>query len=227
MLPEIGISKRRAALEISVGYALILLIIWLPHQYHKGINAAPAVWILGCMWLSFDGWARLGLRGKNFVRTLWITGGALVLALAAVAVAIHYGTYHAPSTAFVFLRVYWGYPPECLAQQILLQGFFLRRSLRFMPSTWSAVALSAVLFAAAHSPNPVLVPITLIWAVCSCFLFLRYENILNLSLAHAIIGVCIAITVPNHYTHHMRVGLGYVQYQDSSDRFIEFRRTLE
>ena len=76
-----------------------------------------------------------------------------------------------------------------------------------------AIALAAVLFAAAHIPNPLLVALTLIWGAISCTLFLRYRNLYALALAHGILGMTLAVTVPNPIARHMRVGLGYLEYQ--------------
>jgi hypothetical protein len=53
---------------------------------------------------------------------------------------------------------------------------------------------------------------TFVWGVIACVLFLRYRNIYALGVAHGIMGLCIAVTVPNSLHHHMRVGLGYLRY---------------
>ena len=83
---------------------------------------------------------------------------------------------------------------------------------RLLPGKALPVAVATAIFALAHLPNPVLTPITLIWGAISCLLFLRYRNIYALGLAHGILGLCVAITVPNALHRHMRVGLGYLQY---------------
>ena len=56
--------------------------------------------------------------------------------------------------------------------------------------------MAALLFALAHLPNPILAPITLIWGLAACLLFLRYRNLYPLMIAHAILGITIAITIP-------------------------------
>ena len=47
----------------------------------------------------------------------------------------------------------------------------------------------------------------------ACPFFLRYRNLYALGLAHGILGLCVAITVPDALHHHMRVGLGYLRYR--------------
>jgi hypothetical protein len=75
------------------------------------------------------------------------------------------------------------------------------------------VIVTAVIFALAHLPNPILTPVTLLWGLAACLLFLRYRNLYPLAMAHAIFGICIAITIPGPVSHNMRVGLGYLRYR--------------
>jgi hypothetical protein len=97
-------------------------------------------------------------------------------------------------------------------QQFLLQSYFLLRLLRLLPGKAAPVVAATGIFALAHLPNPILTPITLVWGAVSCILFLRYRNIYALGVAHGILGLCVAVTVPNSLHHHMRVGLGYLRY---------------
>ena len=76
-----------------------------------------------------------------------------------------------PTGAIDFVEGYLAYAVWTGVQQFLLQGFFLLRLLRVTPKGWVAVLAAAVLFAAAHLPNPVLTPITLVWGFVACMLF--------------------------------------------------------
>ncbi len=142
-----------------------------------------------------------------------VVGAALAVAIAAVVVAVRLHTLHAPHSVVLFAHRYWNYAVWAVFQQFLLLDFFLRRLQRLLPSAWSAVLATAGLFALAHVPNPVLVPVTLVWGAVACALFLRYRNVYTLGMAHAIFGICIAITVPGQVDHNMRVGLGYLMYR--------------
>jgi membrane protease YdiL (CAAX protease family) len=101
-------------------------------------------------------------------------------------------------------------------QQIVLQWFFLSRSLRLLSRPPSAVALTAGLFAVAHLPNPILTFLTLFFGLASCYFFLYYRNLVPLALAHAILGISIGITVPGSIDHNMRVGISYLTYVDNT-----------
>ena len=137
---------------------------------------------------------------------------ALTLAAFAVLVARDLGTYHPLYSPPPFLVHVSGYVIWAFLQQFILQAYVLLRLLRMkLPQRW-AVVVAAVMFMCAHIPNPVLIPLTLAWGLISCVLFLRYRNLYTLGLAHGILGICIAVTVPNAIQHHMRVGLGYMHY---------------
>jgi hypothetical protein len=59
----------------------------------------------------------------------------------------------------------------------------------------------------------VLVPATLLGGLVFCKLFRRYRNIYTLVVAQTILGICLAAAVPETVHHHMRVGIGYLNFQ--------------
>lgn len=205
-------SKRRDALEIAVIYGLILAVEWTPRPLQRVLWLVAVIGLLLIVWRSFDGWQAMGFRATNFARSLWIAGAALALALIAIAIAARMHTLLTPGGPFVFLATYCAYAVWSGVQQILLQGVFLPRFLRLIPRPAAAALVAAALFAAAHLPNPVLMPVTFIWGFVACLLFLRYRNVYPLMIAHAILGITVAMTIPGPIDHNMRVGLGYLTY---------------
>jgi len=207
-----GRGKARDLVEIAVAYALILLVIWTPRPWQRYLwpIAVAAVVVILC--ISFDGLEAMGLRTANFRRSLWIAGAALLMAGAAVLVSLKLHTLRLPDGVLAFIGTYCAYAVWSGVQQFLLQGVFLLRFLRLIPEPRRAALAAAALFAAAHLPSPILTPITLIWGFAACLLFLHYRNLYPLALAHAILGVTVAVTIPGPVDHNMRVGLGYLTY---------------
>lgn len=211
--PEAIGNKRRNWIEIGAAYALILAVEWTPRPLQRAMWVAAAVGIALILWRSFGGWAEMGFRVANLWRSLWIAAAALLVAGAVVLVALGMHTLLVPGGPFLFLWAYCAYAIWACAQQFLLQGFFLLRLSRVISGERQAALAAAALFAGAHMPNPFLVPVTLVWGVLSCLLFLRYRNLYPLMIAHAILGITVAMTVPGPVDHNMRVGLGYVVYR--------------
>jgi hypothetical protein len=225
-------SGRRAAIEIAVGYGLTLAVVWTPRPAQRFLWVVAVVGVSIIVWRSFAGWKAMGFTATNFVRSLWIAGAALLLASGAIGVAAHMHTLHLPpGGVLTFIGTYIAYAIWACVQQFLLQGFFLLRVLRVIPKAPVAALGAAALFAGAHLPNPVLTPITLIWGFAACLLFLRYRNIYPLMMAHAILGITVAITVPGPVDHNMRVGLGYLMYNPYArphpHHFGAFRRLTQ
>jgi membrane protease YdiL (CAAX protease family) len=210
--PLSGRSKRRDAIEIAVAYGLIMAVEWTPRPLQRVLWLVAAVGLVIIVWRSFDGWQAMGFRAANFGRSLWIAAAALVLAAVAIAVAARMHTLLVPGGVLAFLATYCAYALWTGVQQFLLQGVFLLRFLRLIQRPAMAALTAAALFSTAHLPNPVLMPITLIWGLAACLLFLRYRNIYPLMIAHAILGITVAMTVPGPVDHNMRVGLGYLTY---------------
>jgi membrane protease YdiL (CAAX protease family) len=211
-------SKRRVLIEIAVAYGLILAVIWTPRPWQRGLWWIAAASVVAIASMSWDGARPMGLRPAKFFSSAWIVGAALGIAGIAIAIAARLHTLRLPPGPIPFIVSYFAYAIWALAQQFLLQSFFLLRFTRiFSSSLWAAIAAAAI-FALAHLPNPILTPITLIWGVAACLLFLRYRNLYALAIAHAIIGITIAITVPGPVDHNMRVGLSYLTYSHRGHR---------
>ncbi|MGO9317364.1 MAG: type II CAAX prenyl endopeptidase Rce1 family protein [Terracidiphilus sp.] len=205
-------SRRRDLIELTVAYSLILIVCWTPRPWQRILWWVAAAAVVAIASISFVGLQAMGLRRANFLCSLWIVGAALLVSAVAVVLALWLHTLHVPATPLLFIETYVGYIIWTFAQQLLLQCFFLARLSRLLPNAKLAAVVAALIFAAAHLPSPILAPLTLLWGLASCLLFLRYRNLYTLAMAHAILGITIAITVPGPVSHNMRVGLGYLTY---------------
>jgi membrane protease YdiL (CAAX protease family) len=209
-------SRRRDFLELVTIYGLILLVIWTPQPWQGPLSGVAAISIIAVIAVSYEGMRPMGLCTVNLVKSLWAVALAMTIALCAVWMAGRMHTLHVADSPWTGVRNYGGYAVWAGMQQLILQSFFLPRSLRLLRNAPAAAVVSAVLFAIAHLPNPLLTLITLVCGLASCLFFLRYKNLWPLALAHAILGISIAITIPSPVDHNMRVGLGYVTWADGA-----------
>ena len=206
-------GRRLVLVELCVAYGLILATVWTPRPAQSWLWWASVLWIAASTWWSFPGWAAIGFRRAGFVSSLWVLALAAILAAIAVALAIRLHTLRIPHSLLAWVVAWGGYTVWSFVQQFLLQGYFLLRLVRLLPRrAWAAVT-AAVIFAAAHLPNPLLTAVTLVWGIVACFVFLRCANVYALMLTHALLGVSLAITVPGPVIHNMRVGIGYLRYR--------------
>lgn len=209
------LSKRRAGwalLELAIGYTLILAVIWTPRPLQRWLYWAAIAWFVVSIASSFPGWRAFGCSVAGFWRSAWVVGVALLLAGVAVTIAGSLHTLHRPSGLLHWVLAFGGYAIWSLAQQFLLQGYFLARLVRVLPSATLAAFTAATIFSIAHLPNPILTALTLVWGLAACLVFLKMRNLWTLAMAHAIFGIAVAITIPATTLHNMRVGLGYLRY---------------
>jgi membrane protease YdiL (CAAX protease family) len=109
------------------------------------------------------------------------------------------------------LHLMWPYMVWALIQEFLLQSFFFTRCEELFGSS-AAVWVAATLFAAAHLPSPILTTFTLVGGLFFCEMFRRYRSIYSIGVVHGLLGLTIAVTMPDSLLHHMRVGIGYLRY---------------
>jgi membrane protease YdiL (CAAX protease family) len=205
--------RQRDWAELWIGYGLILIVVWTPNPWQRVLYWIAVVFIGVTAWMRRKQTRPNGFVFKGLLPSLWIVLVALAALFAAIAAAAHLHTLHRlygplPVVAHILAYAVWA-----LVQQFILQVFVLLRLLRLEIRRWPAILLAAVLFAIAHLPNPVLVPVTLVWGVATSLAYLRYRNLYAIALAHGILGMGLAVCVPNAVHHHMRVGLGYLEYR--------------
>ena len=209
--------KSRDFLEVAVTYGLVLLALWTPNPLQAWLSRIILVWVVLATAASGQDARTLGFRPSRLWPSLWVIAIAMLAAALAVWIAAQIHTLHPLPSGMPTVSRTWGYLLWAFLQQFLLQVFFLLRLLRLLPSKTAAVIAAAVLFASAHIPNPLLVVVTLLWGAAACALFLRYRDLYSLGIAHGILGICLAVTVPNAVHHQMRVGLGYLRYHEHRD----------
>ena len=192
-------TRRRIAWdlgELLIGFSLILAAIWTPRPLQYSLCFIALGWFIVSITLSFESWKALGCCLAGFWRSSWIVGVAVLVSGAATFFAVSFHTLHHPGEPLRWVTTFGGYTIWALFQQLLLQGYFLARTLRLIPNPNVAACLTASVFALLHLPNPVLTPLTLIWGLAACLVFIRSRNVYPVALAHAIFGICVAITVP-------------------------------
>jgi Type II CAAX prenyl endopeptidase Rce1-like len=152
----------------------------------------------------------VGLRGIG--GAAWVIPLAFVVCAATIGLAIWFGTF---TPLYGRRPVYWHaifYAIWALEQQFILNSFFYKRFESLLGNTTLTVAVTAALFAFVHLPNPVLMPATFLGGLLFVEAFRRWRNIYPLAIAHAMFGLTLAVTFPDHWIRHMRVGLAFFTF---------------
>ena len=202
-------ASTRTSAELAIGFAAIMAVLWLPPREQLVFGPIALFSPLVAVLSRRPTLAELGLGWRGLLRSLWILPAAVAVAFGGILLAKAGGTLHElykPDLAHVGGYVVW-----TIYQQFLLQDYFMPRLQRLF-SAEAAIALAAVLFAFAHLPNVVLTVATLAWGAISCALFRRYRSLLVLGIVQGLLGLTVAVCVPDVFLHHMRVGLGYWHY---------------
>lgn len=207
-----GKSDWLTLIQVGTGYALIMGTIWTVKTTQRWFFWISAAWFL--VWALMAAWKALQ-RGVKFppvkVTALLILAGAMVAA-SFIALAAVLGTLHGLFGRKDPVLHAGSYLVWAMIQQIIQQTFFLTRFEQLTQSGLRASLIAASLFGLAHLPNPVLAPVTLAGGWLMSELYLRYRTVLPLGIAHGLVGMAIAVSVPDHIQHHMRVGLSYLLY---------------
>jgi len=205
------VRELRPLWELIIGYGLLLLALWCEGDLRWVWAAALTLWMLGITVYHRPSFGELGLGAKGFLRSLWIVGAAIVAGAVMLGIAQLAGTLHPYVVRRTLLAAASGYLMWTFEQQFMLQSFFFLRLERLLGSR-RAVWAAAGLFALAHVPNPILVPATLAAGLAFCELFRRQRSIYALAMAQAILGMCLAASIPDALHHHMHVGIGYLTW---------------
>jgi len=212
------IEKRRLSRTVFVSsqlivvYILIECALWSPDTAARNHWAlVAALTVLAFVLIDRPSIRRLGLGlpnafGATVVLIVSVTG-AFVLILA----VNELGGQIDPSATLANLSRSFGYVIWAAIQELLLQSFFFTRCEDLFGSS-TAVWAAAILFAAAHFPSPYLTTFSLAAGLFFCEMFRRYRSVYPLALAHAILGLAVAVAMPDSLMHHMRAGIGYLQY---------------
>lgn len=203
-------SHVRDMAEIAIVFTLILIAVWTPQGR---VNAVVSLSAAACL-VAFAIAGRWSARELGLTRPLagvgyiLLAGAVLCGAILLVGIPLRF----AGAGNFLPLSRSWQYVVWALAQEFILQCIFYLR-LEFLLGSRRAVLAAAGLFAVAHIPSPLLTMLSFFGGILFCALFRRFRNLYPLGIIHGALGLTIAASLPDHWLHHMRVGIGYLRFR--------------
>lgn len=197
---------------MAVAYSLLEASLWTEGHTQRIFALATAVWIVVATLVNRRSLRELGLGTRGFVNSLIAIPVALAAATVIVLIGWKAGTLRGLFGASPPLWHFIAYVIWALMQQFILNSFFFLSLEALLGDSQRALWGAATLFCFAHLPNPVLMAGTLLVAVFLVSLFRRYRNLYPLGIAHALLGLSLALTVPDAWIRHMRVGISYLHF---------------
>ena len=175
------------------GYFLLELALWNTgwRQLAFGIVTLASI-----LWITARGNRNrneLGLGRAGVRRSFALVPAAAALAYSRYIVRLMAGTLHLARGLPLWhagLYATWA-----MLQEFLLQSFIFVRLERLIGGRLAILA-SAGVFATAHLPNPVLMAATFVMGLALSYWFWRHRNLYALGIAHALLGLCLAICLP-------------------------------
>ncbi len=198
-----------SAAEVAAFYAVAMATIWFGDRIRPTILIVALLIVAICVGSNFlhgDSAARIGFAPSQFIPCLtWAMLIVLPVAVPLAFVALKHRFYWPWDLAWSLA----GYPVWGFAQEYALLGFVNNRLEEVMAGHESLLPwVNGFLFAMAHLPNPVLMIVTFGAGVAFTSIFRRHRHLVPLALAHAIVGVAIALAFAN-VNGVMSVGPGY------------------
>jgi len=205
------VKVTREFIEVAGVFSLIVIALWT-EKYAAIFMIAAAIWILIATLTSPRSASELGVGRIGLRKSVWIAVSGALLAAAILGAGAIEGTLH----TFPWLPrplLHSGvYAVWALVQQFITLSFFFIRFERLLASGTKAVVTTALLFSAVHLPNWVLLVATAMMGLVFAEIFRRYRNIYWLGVAHALLGIALAMALPDALHHQMNVGVAYLSY---------------
>src|SRR5581483_3646929 len=170
-------ARRWLWLQLATGYGILELALWTSGRNQVLASWSVAVWIMLSVVMQALKTTDMVIARAAFRR------GLIALPLAALAsfalillgwMAGTLGPLHGESPVWLHAL---SYTVWAVFQQFMLQSFFYLTLEKLLESSNKATWITAGLFAAAHIPNPVLVPATFLAGLAFVRLFQRARNI--------------------------------------------------
>jgi len=206
--PSAHFSARwRDLAEIAVVFGFILAAVWTPQgKLNAFFSLTAAACVVGLAATGNWGISQFGLmRPTQGAGLVLLLGALLCMAVALIGIPLR---SFGPGWLVPMHRA-WQYVVWALAQEFILQGIFFVR-LESILGSRRAVLVSAALFATAHFPSLLLTALSFCGGLVFCEFFPRWRNLYPIGIIHGALGLTIAASLPDHWLHHMRVGIGYL-----------------
>jgi membrane protease YdiL (CAAX protease family) len=201
-------SPLHELIEVGVAFGLVEGALWSTRPTQLIWVLLAALWVTVATLRSRRTAAELGITTAGLRSSLWVIPAAIAVCGLILLGAWQAGTLHVLTGTHkplwhAALYAIWAFVQEFLALSFIYMRF------EAALGSWRSLFWTALLFSLAHIPSPILMGATFLLGLAFTALFRRYRSIYPLGLAHALLGLTLAISTPPGITHNMRVGIAW------------------
>jgi hypothetical protein len=198
-------DRRRRVAEAFAFSLVSIAYIWLrPLWWSWSLLIPLALVAVSFVWHS-ESFESLGLSLRAFASAV----AAWRWWLASCAASLIALTWFETATTIHVIYRWCGYAAWCVLQQLLFQNMAYRRLRDGLGASWKTSSIAGAMFAAAHVPNPILVPATFLWGTVSTRLFEARPSVPVLGVTQALLSAMLYVITPAALNGQFRVGPGY------------------
>ena len=184
---------------------LVVAYIWLRPLWWSWSLLIP----LGLVAVSFawhaESFESVGLSLRALLSAIvawrWWLAGCVASLVALTWIETH--------TTMHQIYLWCGYALWCVVQQLLLQNMTYRRLRSGLGASWKTSSIAGAMFAAAHIPNPILVPATFLWGTVSTRLFEARPSVPVIGFTQALLSAMLYVITPVAWNGQFHVGPQY------------------
>ncbi len=198
-------ERSRHVTEAFAFSFLVIAYIWFrPLWWSWSLLIPLSLVALSFFWHS-ETFESLGLSLRGFVSTVIAWRWWLLSCVGSFFALI----WIQNATTFHLAYRWCGYACWCVFQQLLLQNMTYRRLRAGLGASWTTSSIAGAMFAAAHVPNPILVPATFLWGTISTRMFEARPSVPVLGVTQALLSAMLYVVTPVALNGQFRVGPGY------------------
>src|SRR5579862_9559747 len=198
-------DERRRVVEAFTFAIAAIAYIWVrPLWWSWSVLVPLALVMLSFVWHA-ETPASLGFSFRAFVGAI----AAWRWWLLSCAVSVVALTWFETATSVHVIYRWCGYACWCVLQQLLFQNMAYRRLRDGLGASWKTSSIAGAMFAAAHIPNPILIPATFLWGTVSTRMFEARPSVPVLGVTQALLSAMLYVLTPVALNGQFRVGPGY------------------
>ena len=188
-------SKRLILVQIFIIFILPVFLLYfhiLPINWRFILLAISSLVIYGIIRREKWSFKEMGIHNDNFKKAIPFYASFVVLGIVVLFLIDHRFNMPDIDTKIFFIKTWAFFIPVSLFQEFAFRSFLIPRLKKLYDNNYVVILFNAVLFTLLHIIFPNLgigLPIAFISGIFFAWLYIKYPNLVLISLAHSILNV--------------------------------------